>query len=837
MNVRSEAGEGVGATPNTSASFRNVRPLQTAFVSNGLVSKKRRSDGATDENGVRARSAHEDSNSFEAAGVRDAFQHARPLREVVEAAMADRSFNVSRSSLTMPDTPMKPMASDLSSSVRMHRRGRSMGGAFPLRPSSLFSSTPKPTSAAAPLAARHTRSVSERVSVPAGLFDVPTRPAAGDPDDVFDAPASSPQGTDIPQRRSRARRMLGEADARPTFTFPRRSAPPPPPRIERPPSPSPFDEPMSDDAPASPVRAACASAMDSPNNCFVSSAPVCSTPAVRLPRVDVSFGTPHYAGAPLPSPPTSGRATPLTPTRTGFKWFEAVEPHSPSTVRVRALSGRPRHSQPAYALQTPPAPQPRPLVQSAPQARYQSARSSQFDDHFVVESVLGAGEFSEVVKVREKATGYVSAVKRMKRPFVGPKDRVRRLEEVDVMSLLKQRRATWSDPLFGAAAVVDLLDAWEEDGYLFLQTELCPLGSFSFVLAEYGRQVGALDEARLWKVLAELAGGVDFIHQSGVLHLDLKPANVLITEIGTLKITDFGMATRWPRCSAQEVLAGAHVETHKFVQHDADTSGESSSSGSSAAPPEHPRRRGLGAARASEPGLSLEREGDREYIAPEVFFEGKYGKPADMFSLGLILLEAACSVEIPDNGTPWHKLRSDDFSDVSLDTLSPALRSLITSLLASQPVARPTASEVVEMPALVAVRNIMRRGLRATELDQLPAFDAPERARSATCALPASKYYVPRGGDGGDPQERTVVRVRGALIQEDEMAFLAEVFRAADARSGPSSPDTSTSIMTEDSLSAPEAGSSVPGAHECTAPLLGACLEHGMDIDKVLPLS
>ena len=69
------------------------------------------------------------------------------------------------------------------------------------------------------------------------------------------------------------------------------------------------------------------------------------------------------------------------------------------------------------------------------------------------------------------------------------------------------------------------------------------------------------------------------------------------------------------------------------------------------------------------------------------------------------------------------------------------------------------------------------------------------------------------------------------------MAFLAEVFRAADARSGPSSPDTSTSIMTEDSLSAPEAGSSVPGAHECTAPLLGACLEHGMDIDKVLPLS
>lgn len=60
---------------------------------------------------------------------------------------------------------------------------------------------------------------------------------------------------------------------------------------------------------------------------------------------------------------------------------------------------------------------------------------------------------------------------------------------------------------------------------------------------------------------------------------------------------------------------------------------------------------------------NLEREGDREYIAPEVLARHMYDKPADIFSAGLMMLEIAANIVLPDNGVHWQKLRSGDLSD------------------------------------------------------------------------------------------------------------------------------------------------------------------------------
>ena len=66
---------------------------------------------------------------------------------------------------------------------------------------------------------------------------------------------------------------------------------------------------------------------------------------------------------------------------------------------------------------------------------------------------------------------------------------------------------------------------------------------------------------------------------------------------------------------------------------------------------------------ASWPAESgIEGEGDREYIGPEILL-GQYDKPADIFALGLIILEIAGNVQLPDNGPTWMRLRSGDMSD------------------------------------------------------------------------------------------------------------------------------------------------------------------------------
>ena len=107
--------------------------------------------------------------------------------------------------------------------------------------------------------------------------------------------------------------------------------------------------------------------------------------------------------------------------------------------------------------------------------------------------------------------------------------------------------------------------------------------------------------------------------------------------------------------------------------------------------------------------------------------------------------------------------------------------------------------------------------------------------------MPPVKYYeAPH--TGMLDAHRTVVKIRGALIQEDEQAFLAEVLQSADTRDT-SSPDTSTSLMTEDSLQQDASCTRVaPVVHTYTPALMSPSaylhdqVSSGMDIDKTFPV-
>lgn len=83
----------------------------------------------------------------------------------------------------------------------------------------------------------------------------------------------------------------------------------------------------------------------------------------------------------------------------------------------------------------------------------------------------------------------------------------------------------------------------------------------------------------------------------------------------------------------------------------------------------------------------VEGEGDREYIGPEIL-RGEYDRPADIYALGLIVLEIACNVFLPDNGPTWVALREGDMSVV------PSLTGSESSALVRDGTGMPIANDV-----------------------------------------------------------------------------------------------------------------------------------------------
>lgn len=241
--------------------------------------------------------------------------------------------------------------------------------------------------------------------------------------------------------------------------------------------------------------------------------------------------------------------------------------------------------------------------------------SSHYDELLVTKfgkvQSAAVGEFSVVFIVTQGKSKF--AVKRTKRAICSRIEAQRRREEIDILrSLSLSMELTTPDSADERVStvphIVQFVDEWVSNGFGYIRTEFCENGDLSRFLAAQGR-VSRLEEWRVWKILLESLMGLSVIHNAGILHLDLKPANILVTFEGHLKIGDFGMATRYP------VPNG------------------------------------------------FEREGDREYIAPEVLQRHEYGPPADIFSLGLMMVEVAANIVLPDNGEHWHRLRSGDLRD------------------------------------------------------------------------------------------------------------------------------------------------------------------------------
>jgi len=86
--------------------------------------------------------------------------------------------------------------------------------------------------------------------------------------------------------------------------------------------------------------------------------------------------------------------------------------------------------------------------------------------------------------------------------------------------------------------IVPVFDWGEDNGTYFIVMEFVDGRALSSIL----RTAGPLHPDRAAEIAADVAGALSYAHRHGVVHRDVKPGNVLITEEGTIKVTDFGIA-------------------------------------------------------------------------------------------------------------------------------------------------------------------------------------------------------------------------------------------------------------------------------------------------------
>ncbi|XP_059203685.1 microtubule-associated serine/threonine-protein kinase 1-like [Centropristis striata] len=199
--------------------------------------------------------------------------------------------------------------------------------------------------------------------------------------------------------------------------------------------------------------------------------------------------------------------------------------------------------------------------------------------------------------------------------------------------------------------VVSMFCSFETRRHLCMVMEYVEGGDCATLL----KNIGALPVEMARMYFAETVLALEYLHNYGIVHRDLKPDNLLITSMGHIKLTDFGLS-KMGLMSLTTNLYEGHIEkdTREF--------------------------------------LDKQVCGTPEYIAPEVILRQGYGKPVDWWAMGIILYEFLVGC-VPFFGDTTEELFGQVITDDIVwpegdEALPVDAQHLISSLLQTNPLVR-----------------------------------------------------------------------------------------------------------------------------------------------------